>query len=93
MAIILVLAACSGGSEEETATEEEGASEEAASEESAEEETAEDEEASESAETIAYENQFEIGSGERGEEGEATQIDETVELPKNSTKLLYLTLG
>ena len=93
MAIILVLAACSGGSEEETATEEEGASEEAASEESAEEETAEDEEASESAETIAYENQFEIGSGERGEEGEATQIDETVELPKNSDKVVIFDLG
>ena len=88
MAIILVLAACSGGSEEETATEEE-----AASEESAEEETAEDEEASESAETIAYENQFEIGSGERGEEGEATQIDETVELPKNSDKVVIFDLG
>ena len=93
MAIILVLAACSGGSEEKTATEEEGASEEAASEESAEEETAEDEEASESAETIAYENQFEIGSGERGEEGEATQIDETVELPKNSDKVVIFDLG
>lgn len=93
MAIILVLAACSGGSEEEKATEEEGASEEAASEESAEEETAEDEEASESAETIAYENQFEIGSGERGEEGEATQIDETVELPKNSDKVVIFDLG
>lgn len=93
MAIILVLAACSGSSEEETATEEEGASEEAASEESAGEETAEDEEASESAETIAYENQFEIGSGERGEEGEATQIDETVELPKNSDKVVIFDLG
>ena len=42
MAVILVLAACSGGSEEDTSTEE-SASEEIATEETAEEETAEEE--------------------------------------------------
>lgn len=83
MAVILVLAACSGGSEEEASTEE-----------SAGEETAEDESSEEeSADTIAYENQFEIGTGERGEEGQGTQIDETVELPKNSDKVVIFDLG
>ena len=93
MAVILVLAACSGGSEEDTSTEE-SASEETATEEAAEEETAEEDASEEeSADTIAYENQFEIGSGERGDEGEGTQIDETVELPKNSDKVVIFDLG
>ena len=93
MAVILVLAACSGGSEEDTSTEE-SASEETATEETAEEETAEEDASEEeSADTIAYENQFEIGSGERDEEGQGTQIDETVELPKNSDKVVIFDLG
>ena len=93
MAVILVLAACSGGSEEDTSTEE-SASEETSTEETAEEETAEEDASEEeSADTIAYENQFEIGSGERGDEGEGTQIDETVELPKNSDKVVIFDLG
>lgn len=93
MAVILVLAACSGGSEEDTSTEE-SASEETSTEETAEEETAEEDVSEEeSADTIAYENQFEIGSGERGEEGQGTQIDETVELPKNSDKVVIFDLG
>ncbi|WP_026859898.1 siderophore ABC transporter substrate-binding protein [Jeotgalicoccus psychrophilus] len=93
MAVILVLAACSGGSEEDTSTEE-NASEETATEETAEEETAEEDASEEeSADTIAYENQFEIGSGERDEEGQGTQIDETVELPKNSDKVVIFDLG
>lgn len=93
MAVILVLAACSGGSEEEASTED-NASEETSTEESAGEETAEDESSEEeSADTIAYENQFEIGTGERGEEGQGTQIDETVELPKNSDKVVIFDLG
>lgn len=93
MAVILVLAACSGDSEEDTSTEE-SASEETSTEETAEEETAEEDASEEeSADTIAYENQFEIGSGERGDEGEGTQIDETVELPKNSDKVVIFDLG
>ena len=92
MAVILVLAACSGGSEEDTSTEE--GSEETSTEESAGEETADDESSEEeSADTIAYDNQFEIGTGERGEEGQGTQIDETVELPKNSDKVVIFDLG
>lgn len=93
MAVILVLAACSGGSEEDTSTEE-NASEETSTEETAEEETAEEDASEEeSADTIAYENQFEIGSGERGDDSEGTKIDETVELPKNSDKVVIFDLG
>ena len=92
MAVILVLAACSGGSEEDTSTEE--GSEETGTEESAGEESADEESSEEaSAGTIAYDNQFEIGTGERGEEGQGTQIDETVELPNNSDKVVVFDLG
>lgn len=88
MAIILVLAACSGGSEEDTSTED-SASEETSTEETAEDDASEEE----SAETIAYENQFEIGSGDGSEEGESTEINETVTLPKNSDKVVIFDLG
>lgn len=91
MSLVLVLAACGG--EEETTTEE-NASEETGTEEEATEETTEEEaEESDSSETITYNNQFEIGSGDNGDAGEATQIDETLELPKNSDRVVIFDLG
>lgn len=91
MAVMLVLAACSGGSEEETSTEE-GAVEETATEETTEDST-EETATEEAADTISYDNQFEIGSGDSGDNGESTQVDETVELPKNSDKVVIFDLG
>src|SRR5699024_10843051 len=43
-------------------------------------------------ETIAYENNYESGPP-RGEEGETTEVNETVELPKNSDKVAIYDLG
>ncbi|AKG73200.1 siderophore ABC transporter substrate-binding protein [Salinicoccus halodurans] len=45
-----------------------------------------------SQETIAYENKFEMGPA-RGEEGDTTEVNETIELPKNSDKVAVYDLG
>lgn len=45
-----------------------------------------------SGETITYENSFEMGPA-RGEEGDTTEVNETVELPKNSDKVAIYDLG
>ncbi|WP_020007046.1 siderophore ABC transporter substrate-binding protein [Salinicoccus albus] len=49
-------------------------------------------EASSSEETVSYENDFEMGPP-RGEDGETTQVNETMELPKNSDKVAVYDLG
>lgn len=45
-----------------------------------------------SEETVTFENKFEMGPP-RGEEGDTTEVNETVELPKNSDKVAIYDLG
>ncbi|WP_411843490.1 siderophore ABC transporter substrate-binding protein [Salinicoccus sp. HZC-1] len=77
MAVMLVLAACGNG---EGTTEESAETDEAGTG------------TEESSETVTFENNFEIGPA-RGEEGDTTKVNETIELPKNSDKVAIYDLG
>lgn len=46
----------------------------------------------ESTETVSYHNQFTIGPP-RGEDGDETEVDETIELPKNPENVVIFDLG